>query len=494
METSARAGADLAELRVDCIADLPAVENLLRGCRRLPVVVTARSRNEGGRWPGSEAERIALLIRLAGLQPDYLDVEMATWEECAEIRRCVEKIRQVDANTRKPRLILSHHDFQGAPADLTQIFRRLEAVPADIIKAVFTPADSTDACRLLAESRRLKAANRPAIVLGMGESGLLTRVLAKKFGAYLTFAALESGAESAPGQPTIADLRGLYRWADVGARTRVYGVIGWPVSHSQSPKLHNGFMAAEHIDGVYLPLPVRPDYAGVADFLDFVAASDWLDFAGFSVTIPHKVNVFRWLGEHGCAISSLAQRIGAVNTLVREPDGNWRGENTDAIGALAALRSVPKLAERGDGEDSLRDLTVDILGAGGVARAVVAAVIERGCRVTIYNRDARRGAGLAEQMGCSWRAWEERDAGDARVLINCTSVGMSPKVDELSLDPARLHPDTIVFDTVYTPAETRLLREAKSHGCRIVSGLQMFRAQAAEQIRLWHGDNRRFID
>jgi 3-dehydroquinate dehydratase / shikimate dehydrogenase len=487
VEAAARGGADLVELRVDSLGEPRAVEAFLRGPRRLPVIVTVRSPSEGGLWRGSESERITLLKRLARFQPDYLDVELATWERSAETRRCLNDLKRPNAEVKAPRLILSHHDFQDTPADLTPIFRRLEATPADVIKAVFTPRDATDACRLLAELRRLYDPGRRAIVLGLGEAGLLTRVLAKKFGAYLTFAALEPGAESAPGQPAIAELRDVYRWPAIDARTRVYGVIGWPVSHSRGPRLHNAFMAAEGINGVYLPLPVEPTYAALAAFLDYATAADWLDFAGFSVTIPHKEHVLRWLAEHGGALSPLAQRAGAINTLIRTPDGGWRGENTDAAGALAALRSIPELAERPGAEDPLCGMTVDILGAGGVARAVAALLTQRGGRVTIYNRDPARAAELARQMNCDWCPWDRRAAGEGRVLINCTSVGMSPDVDASPIDSARFRPDTIVFDTIYNPVETRFLREAQSRGCRVIGGLVMYRAQAAEQMRLWHG-------
>lgn len=483
VEAAVRAGADLVELRVDGLNDISAVETLLGGPRRLPMIVTVRAAGEGGAWRGSEHDRIALLLHLARLHPDYIDVELATWEQSAEIRQSLAPARHAETGGGvATRLIISHHDFHETPNDLTSLFARLEAAPADVIKAVFMPRDALDALRLLAEMRRLNRAGRRAVVFGLGEAGLLTRILAKKFGSFLTFAALEAGAESASGQPTIADLRELYRWDAVDERTRLFGVVGWPVAHSRGPRLHNAVMAAEGIDGVYLPLPVCPTYEALAAFLDYVADADWLDCAGFSVTLPHKEHARRWLVERGGALDDRAARAGAVNTLFRDAAGDWRGANTDAAGALAALQSVPELA--GDG---LHGQSVDILGAGGVAHAAAAVLAEHRCRIMVYNRAPERAAELARCCDGAWQPWDRREAGTGRILINCTSVGMVPDVDATPISAARCGPDTIVFDTVYQPAETRLLREAQARGSRVINGVTLFIAQAAEQIRIWHG-------
>ena len=222
------AGADLVELRVDHIANVPAVRVLLTQPRALPVIVTVRSAAEVGAWTGNEADRVALLEKLAELRPDYIDIEYAAWRRFPHVQSAV----------RTTRLILSHHDLAGTPADLDLILDNLAATPAEVIKAVFTARDATDACRVLAQLRG-RAAHRPTIALAMGEAGLATRVLARKFGAFLTFASLHPEGQSAPGQPTIGELRSRYRWDDLGPATRVCGVVGWPVTHSQSPAIHN---------------------------------------------------------------------------------------------------------------------------------------------------------------------------------------------------------------------------------------------------------------
>ncbi len=468
------AGADLAELRVDLIRDVQAVTAVLRGHRPLPLILTVRSAAEGGAWTAGEPARVETLLRLAAERPDYLDVELATWRADAQLRAALAALPA------RPQLILSHHDLGTTPTDLAAVCDLLADTPADILKAVFTAHDAADALRVLSELRR-RAATRPTILLAMGEAGLATRVLARSCGAFLTFAALDPRHGSAPGQPTLAELRSVYRWDALGPDTRVYGVVGWPVAHSQSPLIHNAALAAAHIDAVYLPLPVAP---GSGDFARFMHAAD-VDPAralrGLSVTIPHKEHAFRWLLEHGHTCTPRAYRCAAVNTLIRDADGTWSGDNTDVAGVLAALRASP------GGLEHLRGRPAAVLGAGGAARAVLAALADLACPVTIYNRSAARAAQLAQEMRCDWRPWDQRQAHAAEMLFNCTAVGMWPAVDESPLPEAALHPGMLVFDTIYRPAETCLLRIARARGCEVVDGVAMFIGQAEEQFRRWHG-------
>ena len=550
-------GADLVELRVDCIADVAAVEALLLGPRILPMIVTVRTKEEGGAWSGDDDERATLIERLVRLQPGYVDVEYASWQRSANIRQrigplCVSEDMAVQSRGhatgraaqgrghatacaggiggqgegRQNQLILSHHDLRETPEDLDAILDRLIASPAAIAKAVFTARDATDAFRVLMQLRRWHGRGfgrpwaRKLIALAMGEAGLPTRVLARKFGAFLTFAALHSDEQSAPGQPTVGELRHVYRWDKIGPRTRVYGVVGWPVTHSLGPAVHNAALEAVNADGVYLPLPVGPSYADFVAFMDLVTREAELDVGGLSVTLPHKEHAFRWLHEHSQRISELAGYCGAANTLTRLSDGSWAGDNTDGLGAWAALQGSVGLMARGtwpEAESTYQNLggqasglspdrpevgppdalvrrsknqwprlEVDVLGAGGVARAVAAVLCEHGCQVTIYNRTPERAEGLARELRCAWKPWAARCQYTGDVLINCTTLGLWPAVDQTPIPDDALRAGTLVFDTVYRPARTRLLSAAQARGCRIVSGVEMFVRQAAAQHELWH--------
>ncbi len=482
------AGADLVELRVDLIGDVAAVEALLAKPLPIPAIVTIRAASEGGHWDGDDDARIALLERLGLRLPGYIDVELAAWTRSANLRQKVSLVaRPRDARTgssvdrTKNALILSCHDTRGTPPDLDAVFDALDASPATVAKAVFTATDASDALRVLIELER-RGKRRDWIALAMGDAGLATRVLARKFDAFLTFATLEAGAESAPGQVTIDALRGLYRWDALRHATRVFGVVGWPVAHSLSPHLHNAAMHAAGIDGVYVPLPVQPGEAAFTRFMNLVAASPQLDLSGLSVTIPHKEHALRWLEAHGNGCDSQARRCGAVNTLTRDPDGKWRGANTDVTGVRDALDAAQVL------DDPRRPVRrALVLGAGGAARAVLTALSGRGVVLTVSGRRLEAAAALAREFDADAAAWDERERVAAELVINCTPIGMWPAADASPMPAQALRPHQVVFDTVYRPACTQLLADARAAGCRTVAGTEMFVRQAAAQYQTWHG-------
>lgn len=511
-----RGGAEIIELRVDAMDDLAAVEAFLKAPRACPIILTIRSSAEGGGWDGDDAARIALIERLGLLQPGFIDVELATWERSANLRQKIELVAARERPSARPgavstdrernTLILSHHDFRETPRDLAAVFDRLEAGGAPIIKAAFAARDAADAVRVL-EQLHTRAARVSLVALAMGDAGLASRVLARKLGAFLTFAAPRRGAESAPGQPSLDDFRRLYGWDRLDVRTRVFGVVGWPLAHSRSPHVHNAAIAAAGVNGVYLPLPVRPDWEDFSAFMDLVDRSPWLDLDGLSITIPHKEHALRWLHERNSPVSAIVTACGSVNTLTRTP-GGWRGDNTDALAVIAALRTCPALAlpptpphapepptdtqtesaatAPAAALDPLVGRRALVLGAGGAARAAAVALRACGCRITICNRDGERARRLAEALGADRRDWSERDAIEADIIVQCTSVGMWPRVEDSPISARRLHAGCVVLDTVYNPPETRLLREARQAGAHVVSGVEMFLAQAEAQFQLWH--------
>ena len=461
MQWAAEDGADAVECRLDYLLQ-PPDEADLRGLLTDPpveVIATCRPVRQGGRFDGTEAERLAILVTASRLGATYVDVEFDV----------PPKNRPTDAA-----IILSHHDFDRCPEDLSEIAAELDASDAAMNKIAFAVAGPDEALRALDV---IRSSSKPTIALGMGEAGVISRILARKFGAAGTFAALAAGAQSAPGQPTIDELKALYHWDSLGPATEVYGVIGCPVGHSLSPAVHNAAFAATSLDAVYLPLLIQPGADNFNRFMDAIAARPWMDCRGLSVTIPHKENALAYVGADNC--DELAVRIGAINTITIGPDGKLRGDNTDYAAAMSALTEAMDISPA-----QLAGRAVAVLGAGGAARAIVAALAANGAHVTIYNRTVSRAQALADEFSCRWASITKAASLEAEVLINCTPIGMHPKVDATPL-PAIPPCVDVVFDTIYNPLTTRLLTQANDARCRTVSGLEMFVNQAVMQFEIW---------
>lgn len=475
-------GAELVELRLDALTRVtPADLQELLADRPGPVIVTCRPVSEGGHYAGSEQQRLGLLAAAGSAGADWIDCEYDAWSRLANVRQTIGAAGEVKGNGSGSRsnLICSIHDLQTTPDDLTTVVDRLLASGAQVVKLVTTARRITDSLRVLDQLRRV-GSQRPMIALAMGEAGLLTRVLARKCAAWLTFASLEPGRESGPGQPDLQTLRNTYRWDTIDESTAVYGVVGSPVAQSLGPKLHNAAFASLGLNAVYLPLLVEPGGDALAAFVNGCLERGWLHLGGLSVTLPHKRNAFELPGVR---LDPLAERIGAVNTLV-VADGRLAGYNTDGLGAVEALT-----AALGGQPKALNGLAVALLGAGGTARAVLAALLDSGCRVTVYNRDRRRGDRLADAFGAASKPWDQRARHDGQVIVNATSVGMVPAVDETPMPIEGVRAGMVVLDSVYQPLRTHLLADAERQGCITVSGLEMFLRQAAEQLRLWTGQS-----
>ncbi|MFW6132250.1 MAG: type I 3-dehydroquinate dehydratase [Planctomycetota bacterium] len=460
MDAAAAGGADAVECRLDLLSVPPddaALRRLLHDAP-LPVIATNRAQSQGGRFAGDERRRLGILHRAIELGATYVDIEA-----------------EADAPSVPPQqTIRSYHDFARCPACLDKLVADLDAGPAAVNKVAFAAGTCNESFRALDVLRRCR---KPTIALAMGEAGIASRILARKLGAFGSFASLAAGAESAPGQPTLEQFRRRFRWDALGAETRVYGVIGFPVGHSMSPDIHNAAFEAVGHDGVYVPLLVRPGAPCFDATVDAIRRRDWLDWRGLSVTLPHKENALAYVGPSQC--DELTVQIGAVNTIAFGDDGQLYGTNTDYAAALDAL-----CAAMGIAREDLRGRGVAVLGAGGVARAIVAALAHYGAEVTVYNRTVQRAQRLAAEFSLRHGALDDAVAADAEIVINCTPLGMHPESDAT---PLRRLPGTarVVFDTIYNPVETRLLRQAAQAGCRTVSGLDMFVNQAAAQFESW---------
>jgi len=435
-------GADLVELRLDLVAD-PDVPAALAG-RRLPAVVTCRATDQGGLFQGSEQDRRTILAQALEGGAEFVDLE---WRHGFD-----DWIRTRDGRG----IVLSHHDFAGVPADLETIVAAMAATGAEVIKVAVMASRLSDCARLAAIGRRYH--DRRLVLIGMGDAGAATRICPARFGSCWTYA----GPAVAPGQLTVEQLHREFRFTRAGAETPLYGILGRPVGHSVSPAMHNAAYDTLGVDAVYVPLAA----ASVDDLLQAAGA---LGVDGVSVTAPFKDAVLPYLA----VVDRTAARVGAVNTMTRHADG-WHGTNTDVAGFLAGLGGPMEIGTR-----------AAILGAGGAARAAALALGESGCAVTCYARDPARARALAAAAGVA-AAVRPVAPGSWDLLVNATPVGTYPDQRATSF-PETPFTGRTVFDMVYNPPITRLMREAGASGCRTIGGLEMLVEQARLQIEQWTG-------
>jgi 3-dehydroquinate dehydratase/shikimate dehydrogenase len=479
IDAAKQAGADIIELRVDYLDGLNAsmVNQLItsvKGSGESSVLVTCRDSTEGGTGAHLVDLRIQVLTEAVKEGADFIDVEFQNYQQ-EKIHRKTKQALDANPNTR---LILSAHDFEGKFDSINDLYNDIRNVESSAVpKLVYTANHINDCFEAL---DLLHEAKGKLIAFCMGQAGLISRILAKKLGSFLTFASLDEISATAPGQLTAGVLKELYRFDSINDETEIFGVMGSPVAHSASPVVFNACFEKSDMNKLYLPLLIEDGQGEFNDFMDNVLARPWLDFRGFSVTIPHKQNALDYAKEHGGFVEPLALRIGAVNTLVVDNDGNLSAYNTDYTGALDAIIQTLGIEMK-----DLKDLPVTVIGAGGVSRAVVAGLTDIGTKVMIYNRTIDKGMRLAEEFGCQFAGLDGLPNLDAKLLINCTSLGMHPDVDATAVPKEYLKKNMVVFDTVYNPAETRLLKEAKEIGAITIDGLSMFVNQAAQQYKLF---------
>ncbi len=439
--------ADVVELRIDLVKDLD-LDRLLEA-RGKPKLVTVRSRQQGG--GARPADRGPLLRRALAAGADYVDLEY-----------CDQDLPLLQRRGRSKR-ILSFHDLTATPVDLADLYGRMRSVAGDALLKIVTFAElASDNLRV----RDLLRSSEPGrlIAFGMGARGIPSRVLAPLWGSAAVFAPARGAVPSATGQVPLEDLFDLYRFDSIDAQTRILGVVGYPIGHSLSPPMHNAALAALGLNYRYLPFEART----LAEFLPLMSE---LRVSGLSVTLPHKESIRSYLD----GLDDTARGVGAVNTVVK----TWtrlEGHNTDVEAALAPLRR--RMSPRGK--------TVAVLGAGGAARALVYGLRRDGARVTLFNRTAARARALARELGARSLPWERLRRFPCDLLVNTTPVGMAPDADRCPL-PAAWLKAPVVYDIIYNPPETLLLRRARERGAETIGGLEMFVAQGAAQFRLFTG-------
>ena len=448
----ASAVADMVEVRLDGVRDLDVAQAVDGG--RVPVVATCRPAWEGGRFDGSEEERRDVLARALAHGAAYVDVE---W------RAGFDDLIRANGS----RVVVSSHDFAGVPDDLDMRARAMRSTGAALIKVAVTAARLSDTLPL-----RDIAKGGDAVVIGMGDAGVPSRLLASRFGSRWTYA----GQSVAPGQMPASRMVEEFRFRTVGARTALYGVVGDNVAHSVSPAMHNAACAAAGLDAVYVPL-------AAADFADFLAFADALGVAGASVTIPFKLDALR----AAAGSDDLTRRVGAANTIRRVHRGQaphgWEATNTDVAGFLEPLDAVWETDAVG--ADVQVRPRVSVLGAGGVARAVVVALASKHALVTVHARQRARAQALAVSLGVDAGPWPPA-AGSWDLLVNCTPLGSASAPDASPL-PGGPFDGRLVYDLTYREGESPLVREARSAGLRTLDGLPMLVAQAERQFEWWTG-------
>jgi 3-dehydroquinate dehydratase/shikimate dehydrogenase len=419
------------------------------------VVATCRRSVSGGRFRGSIASQLDILSKAAAAGCQLIDVELQTAAKC--------KPEQVQKLRGRAALILSFHDFHGTKK-LEETLEKMLAFPADFYKIVSTATTLSDNVTMIKFLAR--EGDRHSLVgMCMGEQGIISRVLALRAGSVFTFGASSATEATAPGQITAQELRNVYRLEHVDAATRIYGVVGDPIAHSLSPAIMNAAFRRENVNAVFLALHAKV----LKDLLTCVRE---IPIHGISVTMPYKETILQYLDN----TDAHSAKIGACNTVVRAQDGKLYGFNTDTAGIIRPLER--RL-------NTLEGARILVLGAGGAARAAVFGLKERGAEVYILNRSAAPAKKLAHQARARIMKRQDLRKMAFDVIINATPVGMG-NTRETPLQEKEINA-RYVFDMVYDPAETRLLKLAKDRGAQTIPGIEMFVHQAARQFEIWTG-------
>jgi 3-dehydroquinate dehydratase / shikimate dehydrogenase len=446
------------EFRLDYLkqplAALPKIRRFLETHQYVTAIGTCRRADNGGKFKGSLAAQLEVLSKAHAAGCPIVDLEIQSASKAKP--EAIARLRSRAA------LILSFHDFRGT-RNLDETLGKMLEIPADFYKVVSTATTLSDNVTMM-KFLQTQSGKHALIGLCMGEQGIISRVLSVRAGSVFTFAAVSADLKTAPGQVSARELRGIYRIEQVDAATRIYGVAGDPIEHSLSPVIMNTALRRENVNGVYLPLHAQT-------LKELIYCTREIPLHGLSITMPYKQAVLPYLDNSDAHTA----KIGACNTVVRGQDGKLYGFNTDVAGVVRPLEQRIAIA----------NAKVLVVGAGGAARAAVFGLKERGAEVWILNRTSAKAQKLARQAKAHAikRADLRKFAFD--VIINATPVGMgNPRDCPLKDDEIQA---SVVFDMVYDPVETHLLRVARSKGIAVIPGVEMFVQQAARQFEIWTG-------
>ncbi|HPZ06604.1 MAG TPA: shikimate dehydrogenase [Candidatus Eremiobacteraeota bacterium] len=450
----AEKSADIIEVRIDYMKDIneSTLEELLKK-RTKPIIITIRKTDEGGRFSGSEEERLNLLKKSIRLKADYVDIELSSGEEI---------ISSLIENKENTKIICSYHNFKETPGKIKSIYGRIKKLKPHIIKIVTFGESINDNFKHF----ELLKNNKNLISFCMGLKGQISRILGAKYGSFLTFASLSNDSKTAEGQIAIEDLIDLYNINLLNKNTKILGVTGSYAENSLSKYMHNVNFREQGENYTYIPFKTEKE-----DLEEFMKNFKKFNFFGSAVTIPHKIDIIKYLDD----IEDRAKKIGAVNTIVNK-DGKLTGYNTDCKGAIDALSK----------KTELKDRKVLVLGAGGAARAICYGLKEKEFSVIIANRTEERAMKLAEELDMKICPLEDIYKYNYHIIINTTSIGMYPHINESIVEKDFLK-GKVVFDIVYRPMMTKMLRDAIAVGSTVVEGYEMLLYQGIEQYKLWTG-------
>ena len=446
---------DICELRLDLLspsevckaADFPSMVDI-------PVILTLRRVSDGGKCTLQEKARRSLLIEtMKNGGFSYVDIEDDVKKSDVEEA----------AHSLGMKVIRSYHDFEGVPAD---IFSRVHSLASrgDVAKIAVTPHSTADVMTLFRINEELKSV--PKIIIGMGEWGVATRILYKKMGSILTFGS--NGKAVAPGMISARELKHLYRADKLNENTGIYGIVGNPVMHSLSPQIHNPGFQRINYNAVYVPF--------LSDSIrSFLTLAEMLRMRGFSVTVPFKVDVVKYLGN----ITREVKQIGSCNTVVRVPN-MWKGTNTDYYGFI---HPIEKEIDDGKIKSAL------VIGAGGAAKAIVWALKMRNVRVMIVNRTKSKADELARLYGVGSDSLDNisRYEGKVDLVVQATNMGLHPYEDVNPASSFHFSGKEIAYDIVYKPKYTKFLLAAEKAGCALKFGWDMLMEQGKLQFESFTG-------
>ena len=458
---------DLIELRLDCLNHAErddALTNISEWSDRAgrPMILTLRAEEQGGNNQLTYEDRLRFWSSLESIPDECLiDLEL-------------DLVHDLPTAIDLKCTICSHHDLLRVSPNLDHIYEQMAATGARILKIAVQAEDATDCLAIFRLLERARRERRELVAIAMGPAGVMTRVLGPSRGSFLTYGSLNDESATALGQLTARELRDVYRIDRINLQTEIFGIVGKPVSHSLSPRIHNAAFGSAGLNAVYIPFDVGDAGSFMRRMIHPRSREiDWSP-RGLSVTAPHKLAVM----PHLDWIDPDAKEIGAVNTIVVQED-RLHGYNTDAEGFVLPLRE--RLG-------SLQDRQCAIIGAGGAARSALWALKRERARPVVFVRDPAKADVALKEFAANSRSIENASFDGFDVVVNATPLGTRGRHEnETPALASQLRGSRLAYDLVYNPLETRFLREATAAGCKTLSGMEMLIAQAIKQFELWTG-------